>query len=404
MIINNKEYEINRENSVVTTWDKLYCETLKDIIKNGELCPNRTGIETLSIPNVYFKLDVGKEFPILETKKVAIKNTITELLWIYQAQSNKVSWLHERNNHIWDEWMVDADGIYRIYDPFKTYNDGNKVEAKTIYGDTIDKTKIGHKIYAESLKEDKSIKDAIYYGPSYSGTIGTAYGDVLKHTGEFDRVLKDLKENPRSRRMVVSLRQNNYLKGGVLEPCVWSTTYKLHKGKLNSNVNIRSNDMPLGNPFNVTQYSILLSLLSKINDFGVGEIVFNITDCHIYVNQLDGIKLQLSRYDRLIKWENYIKTHNDIDVEKSYKELIDRKEYIDNKLISCPYLKEDYENIINEIKEEIMCLEHLITRKNPSLYISDKKDFYAFDNKENNEDIKLLKYTSLPFIKMKVAQ
>ena len=51
-----------------------------------------------------------------------------------------------------------------------------------------------------------------------------------------------------------------------------------------------------------------------------------------------------------------------------------------------------------------MCLEHLITRENPLLYISDKKDFYAFDNKENNEDIKLLKYTSLPFIKMKVAQ
>lgn len=404
MIIKNKNYKINRNTCKVTEWDKLYCETLKDIIENGELCPNRTGIETLSIPNAYFKLDVGKEFPILETKKLAIKNTITELLWIYQAQSNKVSWLHERDNHIWDEWMIDDDGIYRIYDPFKEYNDKSVVEAKDIYGQSIDKTKIGKKIYADSLKENKSIKEAIYFGESYKGTIGTAYGEVLRRTKEFDRVLNDLKNNPRSRRMVVSLRQANYLKSGVLEPCVWSTTYKLHKGKLNSNVNIRSNDMPLGNPFNVTQYSILLSILSKINDFNVGEIVFNIADCHIYVNQLDGIKLQLSRYDRLIKWEKYIQTHNDIDIENSYNELIDRRLYINKKLIECNYLENDYKTILNEINEELMCLEHLITRENPYLYISDKKDFYSFDNKKDNDDIKVLKYSSLPSIKMKVAQ
>lgn len=404
MIINNKNYEIDRNTAKVTELDKMYCETLKKIINEGELCPNRTGIETLSIPNVYFKLDVDKEFPILETKKVAIKNIISELLWIYQAQTNDVKWLHDRNNHIWDEWVVDNDGIYRIYDPFKEYNDGSVVEVKDIYGNDMDKTEIGKKIYAESLKDDKTIKSAIYFGKEYAGTIGIAYGDIIKKTGDFDRVLSDLKNNPRSRRMVISLRQSDYLKKGVLEPCVWTSTYKLHKGKLNSNVSIRSNDMPLGNPFNVTQYSILLSMLAKLNNFGVGEIVFNITDCHIYVNQLDGIKLQLSRYDRLLKWESYIKCHNDSDIEASYKELLSRKEYIDNKMETCPYLKDDYEYIINEIKEEIICLEHLITRENPVLYIADKKDFYEFDNKEFNEDIKVLKYSSLPYIKMKAAQ
>ena len=70
MIINGQEYRINRENSVVRQWDKVYCKLLKKILKDGELFENRTGIDTLSIEGVSFKLNVGKEFPILESKKV----------------------------------------------------------------------------------------------------------------------------------------------------------------------------------------------------------------------------------------------------------------------------------------------------------------------------------------------
>ncbi len=404
MKIKDKEYTINRNTAKVTNYDKIYCELLKEIKECGELCPNRTGIETLAIPNAHIDLDVGEEFHILETKKVAIKNTITELLWIYQAQSNDVSWLHERNNHIWDEWMIDKDGIYRIYDPFKNYNDGKELEAKNIYGMGLDKTKIGEKIYAKSLKDDKSLKKAIYYGEQYAGKIGTAYGFTVKQTGEFDNVLRDLKINPRSRRMVISLRQAQYLKNGVLEPCVWSNEYTLHKGRLYSLVDIRSNDIPLGNPFNVTQYSILLSILAKISNLEVGGISFNISNCHIYVNQLDGINLQLSRYERLLKWEKYIQIHTDKQIESEYNELIYRKEYLNKKIIDSPFLENDYKTIINEVNEEIMCLEHLITRENPELFIRDNKDFYELDNKKDNEDIKVLKYTSLPSIKMPVAQ
>ena len=403
MIINDKEYRINRETAKVTEWDKLYCELLKEILNNGELCENRTGIETLSIPHAYIKLDVEKEFPILETKKLAIKNTITELLWIYQAQSNDIRWLHERNNHIWDEWMIDEDGIYRIYNPFLKENNGKSVEVVDVFGNTFEDTKAG-RMFATSLKKDKTLDKAIYYGENFANTIGTAYGYVIKQTGEFDRVLDSLKNNPRNRRMVVSLRQNQFLKSGVLEPCVWSSTYKYHKGRLNSNIQIRSNDMPLGNPFNVTQYAILLSLLATSNNMGIGEISFDIADCHIYVNQLDGIKLQLSRFERLTKWEEFIKTHTDKEIEIEYKELKNRYEYLNKKIIDCPHLKDDYKTIINEVNEEIICFEHLITRENPILYIAPNKDFYEYDNKKDNEDIKVLKYTSLPTIKMPVAQ
>lgn len=404
MKIKNKEYEINRGTAKVTEWDKIYCDILKEIINKGELCPNRTGIETLSLPNINFSLNVGEQFPILETKKVAMQNTITELLWIYQAQSNDVGWLQDRGNHIWDEWRIDDDGIYRIYDPNLNYNNNELKEVKDVFGMTFDKTKIGEKKFACSLKNDKSLKEAIYYGGKYAGTIGTSYGEVLRRTGQVDKLLYLLKNDPRSRRMVISLRQDEYLKNGVIEPCVWANSYKMYKNKLYSNVEIRSNDMPIGNPFNVTQYAILLSLFSKEANLKPGEISFDITDCHIYINQLKKIELQLERYDRLRKWENFIQSNNDEDIEYEYNELIKRKEYLDKKIKDNESLKKDYEEIIRIIDEEIMCLEHLITRENPVLYIAPNKDFYSLDNKKDNDDIKILKYTSLPFIKMPVAQ
>lgn len=403
MLINNKEYIINRNTARVTEWDKVYCNILKEILSEGELCPNRTGIETLSIPHVYIKLDVGREFPILETKKVAMKNTITELLWIYQAQTNDVKWLHERDNHIWDEWVIDDDGIYRIYDPFIKENLGTRVPIKLPNG-TYYTYPDGDKVETYSKKSDKTIKDAIYYGEEYKGTIGKAYGYVVGKTGEFDNVLKSLKTNPRNRRMVVSLRQSEFLKYGVLEPCVWSSTYKVFKDKLNSNISIRSNDMPLGNPFNVTQYAVLLSILAKTNNFGVGEISFDISDCHIYINQLNGIKLQLERFDRLVKWENYIKYHTDEDIENEFNELVKRYEYLNNKIKVMPNLENDYMEIMRDVNEEIMCFKHLLTREEPYLYVAPNKEFYQLDNKKDNEDIKILKYSSLPSIKMPVAQ
>lgn len=404
MKIKDKEYTINRSTAKVSEWDKIYCDILKEIINKGELSPNRTGIETLSIPNVNFSLNVGEQFPILETKKVAMKNTITELLWIYQAQSNDVSWLQERGNHIWDEWRIDDDGIYRIYDPNLDYNNNESKEVKDLYGQGFENSKVGEKLFADSLRKDKSLKEAIWYGREFAGTIGTSYGDVLKRTGQVDKILNLLKNDPRSRRMVISLRQDEFLKTGVIEPCVWANSYKMFKNKLYSNVEIRSNDMPIGNPFNVTQYAVLLSLFANEAKLKPGEISFDITDCHIYINQLKAIELQLERYDRLISWESFIQTHNDEEIEYEYNELINRKEYLNNKIKNNDNLRKEYDEIIRIVDEEIMCLEHLITRENPLLYIAPNKEFYELDNKKENDDIKILKYTSLPTIKMPVAQ
>lgn len=100
-------------------WDKEYLKLCKKILTEGVEVENRTGINTIKIPNYTFNFDLQEEFPVLTTKQLFFKNAITEILWIYQEQSNDVRWLQERKNHIWDEWMVDADGIYRIYEPIK---------------------------------------------------------------------------------------------------------------------------------------------------------------------------------------------------------------------------------------------------------------------------------------------
>ena len=101
----------------MTNFDKEYLELVKKILNEGVEVPNRTGINTIKVPSHSFEFDLSKEFPILETKQTFFKSAIIEMLWIWQMQSNDVRDLHERNVHIWDEWMVDADGIYRIYEP-----------------------------------------------------------------------------------------------------------------------------------------------------------------------------------------------------------------------------------------------------------------------------------------------
>ena len=138
MEINGKEVEVNRKDAVVRDFDKQYCELLKKILEEGELFENRTGVDTLSIPGGGYVFDVGNEFPILESKKIMLKNALSELLWIYQAQTNVVSWLRERGNNIWNEWEVDSDGIYRIYESTtEEYDEDKEVNVYDLDGNII---------------------------------------------------------------------------------------------------------------------------------------------------------------------------------------------------------------------------------------------------------------------------
>lgn len=410
MEINGKEVKINRKDAVVRDFDKQYCELLKKILEEGELFENRTGVDTLSIPGGGYVFDVGNEFPILESKKIMLKNALSELLWIYQAQTNDVSWLRERGNNIWNEWEVDSDGIYRIYESTtEEYDEDKEVNVYDLDGNII----IGMK--AKSNIEGKNIKAAKYFGKEFAGTIGTAYGYIIKKYKRLDYVINALINNPHDRRMVISLWQDADLRTAVLPSCVWSNEYKVYKGTLNCFVDQRSADVPLGLPFNISQYAILMLLLAKVSGLQPGKLYYNIADAHIYVNQIDGIKKQLANYEKMLKFEKIINENSDIYLEEFYNALKSTKEEKEEYLNNNPD-NEEAQDEFNDAKKDLQIFELMITKKKPTLELADKKDFYEFSNEVNNdkeylkenvtgnEDIKLLNYSSAPFIKMPVAQ
>ena len=170
----------------MTKFDDDYISLVKEILNKGVEVENRTGVNTIKIPSYNFEFDLRKEFPILQTKQTFYKNAIIEMLWIWQMQSNDVRELHKRGVHIWDEWMIDADGIYRIYEPVTDNFDKNKevvvldplsVPVDNPYGVLAPKyDEDGKVMTAKSLIEGKNIKAAKFYGKEYAYTIGTAYG------------------------------------------------------------------------------------------------------------------------------------------------------------------------------------------------------------------------------------
>ena len=410
MEINGKKVEVNRKDAVVRDFDKQYCELLKKILEEGELFENRTGVDTLSIPGGGYVFDVGNEFPILESKKIMLKNALSELLWIYQVQTNVISWLRERGNNIWNEWEVDSDGIYRIYESTtEEYDEDKEVNVYDLDGNII----IGMK--AKSNIEGKNIKAAKYFGKEFAGTIGTAYGYIIKKYKRLDYVINALINNPHDRRMVISLWQDADLRTAVLPSCVWSNEYKVYKGTLNCFVDQRSADVPLGLPFNISQYAILMSLLAKVSGLQPGKLYYNIADAHIYVNQIDGIKKQLANYEKMLKFEKIINENSDIYLEEFYNALKSTKEEKEEYLNNNPD-NEEAQDEFNDAKKDLQIFELMITKKKPTLELADKKNFYEYSNQVNNdkeylkenvtgnEDIKVLNYSSAPFIKMPVAQ
>lgn len=254
----------------MSKWDKEYLKLCKRILEEGKEVENRTGINTIKVPSHHFHFDFEEEFPVLTTKQLFFRQAILEMLWIYQVQSNDVRWLQERNVHIWDEWEIDDNGIWTAEQ--MVLNNKNELEKQTI-------------------KKQ--------FPKEYAHTIGTAYGYIVDHFKLTDKLIDSLKNNPNDRRRVLSLWQDDYLDTAVLPSCVWSSEWDVTDGKLNAWVHQRSCDVPLGLPFNVTQYSVLLHMLAQVTGLEPGTLDWSIKDAHIYTNQIEGIKEQIKRGDEL---------------------------------------------------------------------------------------------------------
>lgn len=216
--------------------DTQYLQIVRRILDEGALGQNRTGMPAYKLPHQIMQFDLEREFPILTTKFVAFKTAVKEILWIWQKQSNDVRVLQEWGCHIWDEWM----------------------------------------------RPD--------------GTIGKAYGYQLAKYHQVDTLLKTLKEDPESRRMVVSLWNMEDLPDMALQPCAFLTMWDVSQdGRLNCMLVQRSGDMGLGVPFNFTQYAVLVHLIAQASGLRPGLFTHVINNAHIYENHTAALRTQLAR-------------------------------------------------------------------------------------------------------------
>ena len=380
---------------------KDYLELCKKILNEGYEVRNRTGINTIKVPSHNFEFDLEKEFPILQSKQTFYKNAIIEMLWIWQMQSNDVRLLHDRGVHIWDEWMVDKDGIYRIYDNNNDCFDANRkvVVMDALSGSVTDPGNLtfkydnkGRVMKAKSLIPGKNIIGAKYYGKEYAYTIGTAYGYIVNRYKHTQNLINTLKKNKEDRRMVKSLWQDEFLNTAVLPSCVWSTEWDVTSDKLNLSVHQRSCDVPLGLPFNVTQYATLLSMVAHVTDLIPGKINYSIKDAHIYVNQIDGVNEQINRW-------NY---YNEINsLASSY--LRDRFDYLELMLTNPYSIYSEEEK--NKLIFERNTIDMIINGCKPELWLNPRiRDFFSFDNSRELKDIKIKKYKHMGKIEFPISQ
>lgn len=217
------------------SYDEQYLTIAQNILDNGYLDDNRTGVRTYKLPHQIMQFDLREQFPILTTKRIAFKTAVKEILWIFQEQSNDVRKLQQENVHIWDEWIMD------------------------------------------------------------DGTIGTSYGWVVKKYQQIDDLVRNLKTNPQNRRMLIDLWQIPYLDTGALYPCCFLTMWDVSDGHLNCMLVQRSGDWGLGVPFNTTQYAVLTHLLAQAAGHKPGLFTHVVNNAHIYENQVEGLRTQLLR-------------------------------------------------------------------------------------------------------------
>ncbi len=224
---------------------KQYLELLNKVMKEGTPKSDRTGTGTKSIFGYQMRFDLSEGFPLLTTKKVHLKSIIYELLWFIKGDTN-IKYLKEHGVSIWDEWADE------------------------------------------------------------NGNLGPVYGAQWRHWktpdgGEIDQlsnVMRSLKENPDSRRHIVSAWNVADVDNMALPPCHSLFQFYVADGRLSCQLYQRSADLFLGVPFNIASYALLTMMVAKVCGYTAGDFVHTLGDAHIYLNHFEQVETQLGRTPR----------------------------------------------------------------------------------------------------------
>lgn len=224
---------------------KQYLDLLKDILENGTDKHDRTGTGTRSVFGRQMRFDLSQGFPLLTTKKLHLKSIIHELLWFLNGDTN-VKYLQDNGVRIWNEWARE---------------DGD----------------LGH-IYGYQWRS----------WPDYKG--GTI--------DQISQAVDDIKNNPDSRRIIVSAWNVADLPNMALPPCHAFFQFYVANGKLSLQLYQRSADTFLGVPFNIASYALLTMMMAQVCGLQPGDFIHTLGDTHIYLNHLEQARLQLTREPR----------------------------------------------------------------------------------------------------------
>lgn len=221
---------------------KQYHDLLRHILDNGISKTDRTGTGTISVFGYQMRFDLNEGFPMLTTKKLHLKSIIYELLWFLKGDTN-IKYLTENGVRIWNEW-ADENG-----------------DLGPVYG----------KQWRSWIAPDGTVIDQI------------------------SEVIKTIKTNPDSRRMIVNAWNVGELKQMALTPCHCMFQFYVADGKLSCQLYQRSADTFLGVPFNIASYALFTIMVAQVCDLGVGDFVHTFGDVHLYNNHLNQAREQLTR-------------------------------------------------------------------------------------------------------------
>ena len=219
-----------------------YLNLLKYVNDYGIKKLDRTGTGTLSVFGYQMRFDLSRNFPLLTTKKIHLKSVIYELLWFLSGHTN-IKFLKDNGVSIWDEW-ADQDG-----------------ELGPVYG---------HQWRSWPTREGKTID-------------------------QISNLINQIKNNPDSRRLIVSAWNVGEIEKMKLPPCHAFFQFYVAEGRLSCQLYQRSADIFLGVPFNIASYALLTMMIAQVCGLKTGEFVHTLGDAHIYLNHSEQVKIQLSR-------------------------------------------------------------------------------------------------------------
>ena len=276
---------------------KQYLDILDNVMTNGKLSDNRTGIKTLRIPTgATIEHDMSNGFPLITTKKMGLKNIATELEFFIRGITDK-KWLQDRKCHIWDEWANPEKWVPMYEEIVASYEDQ------------------GYLLFPEDHEELKN------QAMETERDLGPIYGFQWRHFGgkykfndrQIDKdptnnfyksrpgvdqvanAIHEIKNNPTNRRIIVNAWNPVDMGKMALPPCHVMHQVLVQDGKLNLIWTQRSCDMFLGIPYNIASYALLLMLYAKEAGLKPGTLKGELHDVHIYENHIDQVKTQLQR-------------------------------------------------------------------------------------------------------------